>query len=198
MWEPDIEPLADVGPVKSQTRFVSWAEVTMAGGGLLSAFQSQLRRPRLDCRHQGQAMRRNLSPADLGDLLELPLNAILALHRADGSILLTPVWHRWTGTHFAFYIPAGDRKIDMLSRDPRISFIVAESPHPFRTMQVEGTARVRTDGFREVAREIAARYVAAHDPSTEVDAYIGAEDGVWVEVIADRVRAWDYADASYA
>ena len=142
-------------------------------------------------------MRRNLRPAELGDLLESPLNAILALHRADGSVLQTPVWHRWTGIQFVFYIPAGDRKPDMLRRDPRISIIVADSAHPFRTMQVEGTARVRTDGFRTVAREVAARYVAAHDPDAEVDDYIGQEDGVWVEVIADRVRAWDYADAAY-
>lgn len=142
-------------------------------------------------------MRHNLGPEELGDLLELPLNAILALHRADGSVLQTPVWHRWTGTHFVFYIPAGDRKPEMLARDPRVSFIVADSAHPFRTMQVEGTAQVRTDGFRTVAREIARRYVAAHDPDAEVDDYIGLEDGVWVEVIADRVRAWDYADAAY-
>jgi PPOX class probable F420-dependent enzyme len=142
-------------------------------------------------------VRRNLSPEQLGDLLERPLNAILALHRADGSVLQTPVWHQWTGTHFVFYIPAGDRKPEMLGRDPRISFIVAESAHPFRTMQVDGTAKVRTDGFRTVAREIATRYVAAHDPDADVNDYIGPEDGVWVEVIADRVRAWDYADAAY-
>lgn len=142
-------------------------------------------------------MRRNLSPEDLGNLLELPLNAILALHRADGSVLQTPVWHRWTGAHFVFYIPAGDRKPDMLRRDPRISFIVADSAHPFRTIQVEGTAEVRTDAFRTVARGIASRYVAAHDPDAAIDDYIGPDDGVWVEVVADRVRAWDYADAAY-
>jgi len=33
--------------------------------------------------------------------------------------------------------------------------------------------------------------------SETVDDYIGPEDGVWVEVIADRLRAWDYADAGY-
>jgi PPOX class probable F420-dependent enzyme len=142
-------------------------------------------------------MRRSLQPEELGDLLALPLNAILALHRTDGSVLQTPVWHRWTGTHFVFYIPAGDRKPEMLRRDPRISFIVADSAHPFRTMQVEGTAKLRIKGFRSIARKIAARYVSAHDPSAEVDDYIGPDDGTWVEVVADRVRAWDYADASY-
>lgn len=38
-------------------------------------------------------MRRNLRSDQLGNLLERPLNAILGLHREDGSILLTPVWH---------------------------------------------------------------------------------------------------------
>jgi PPOX class probable F420-dependent enzyme len=142
-------------------------------------------------------MRRNLSPEQLGNLLELPLNAVVALHRADGSVLQAPVWHRWTGTHFVFYIPAGDRKQEMLRRDPRISLIVADSAHPFRTMQVEGTARVRSDGFRAIDRDIATGYVASHDPEAEIDDYIGPDDGVWVEVAADRLRACDYADEAH-
>jgi len=142
-------------------------------------------------------MRRNLTPAQLGDLLDLPINAVLALHRADGSVLQTPVWHRWAGTGFTFYIPAGDRKISLLQRDPRISLIVGESAHPFRAIQVEGRAALHVDGFRDVARRIAGRYVAAHDPGAAVDDYIGADDGVWVELRAVRTRAWDYADAEY-
>ena len=100
-------------------------------------------------------MRRNLRPEQLGDLLELPLNAVIALHRRDGSVMQTPVWHEWTGTAFRFYIPAGDRKIAMLQRDPRISLVVADSAHPFRTMQVEGIAAVSTEHFRDIARRIA-------------------------------------------
>ena len=142
-------------------------------------------------------MRRNLRPEELGDLLQLPLNAVIALFRRDGSVLQTPVWHEWTGTTFRFYIPAGDRKIAMLSRDPRISLVVADSAYPFRTMQVEGHANVTTDGFRHVARGIAGRYVAAHDPTTTVEEYIGPQDGVVVEILPSTLRAWDYADASY-
>ena len=131
-------------------------------------------------------------------MLQLPLNAVIALHRQDGSVLQTPVWHEWTGTTFRFYVPAGDRKIAMLGRDARISLVVAESEYPFRTMQVEGVANLSTDGFRAVARGIAARYVAAHDPATPVEEYIGPEDGVIVEIATSAVRAWDYADAKYA
>ena len=143
-------------------------------------------------------MRRNLPPDELSSLLELPLNAVIALHRRDGSVMQTPVWHEWTGEAFRFYIPAGDRKIDMLRRDPRISLVVADSAYPFRTMQVEGVARVSTDGFREIARRIATRYVTAHDPEMAVDEYIGPEDGAVVEVEHRAVRAWDYADAAFA
>src|SRR2546428_601903 len=49
-------------------------------------------------------MRRNLAPSDLGDLLDRPLNAVLGLHRRDGSILLTPVWHLFK--QGAFFIQA--------------------------------------------------------------------------------------------
>ena len=127
----------------------------------------------------------------------MALHAILALRRRDGSVLQTPVWHRWTGSHFTFYIPAGDRKIEMLRRDPRMSLIVADNAFPFRTMQVEGTARLESRDFQARAMEIASPYVAAHDPESPVTDYIGPADGVVVEVEADTVRAWDYLDADF-
>lgn len=142
-------------------------------------------------------MRRNLAPDQLGDLLTRPLNAVIALRRADGSVLQTPVWHLWTGSRISFYVPAGDRKIAMLARDPSISLIVAEPEHPFRAFQVEGVAMCSAVGFRDRARKIATRYVAAFDPGADIDAYVGEEDGIVVEVDARRVRAWDFADGTY-
>jgi hypothetical protein len=85
----------------------------------------------------------------------------------------------------------------MLRDDPRISLVVADSAYPFRTIQVSGTATLTADDFRETARRVAARYVAAHDPRTPVDDYIGPEDGTIVEITATATRAWDYADATY-
>jgi hypothetical protein len=39
-------------------------------------------------------MRKDLGPQNLGDLLEQPLVAVLATtYRADGTALLSPVWH---------------------------------------------------------------------------------------------------------
>lgn len=141
-------------------------------------------------------MRRNLRPEDLGDLLERPLNAIVGIHRADGSILLTPVWHLFRDGSFYFQIPGGDRKIRMLERDPRVSLIVAEDDQPYRAIEATGRARSSSDGYDEVGRAIVRRYVEAHDPGADVADYL-LEGGVIVQLEPDAIRAWDYADASY-
>lgn len=54
-------------------------------------------------------MRRQLHLADLGDLLEQPLNAILATYRPSGEVLLTPVWHEWQDGGFSVVILAESR-----------------------------------------------------------------------------------------
>ena len=141
-------------------------------------------------------MRRNLQPEDLGDLLDRPLNAILALHRSDGSILLTPVWHLFRDETFFFQVPGGDRKIRMLERDPRASLIVAEDAHPYRAIEASGRARLSADGYAEFGRAIVRRYVEVHDPGADLADYL-YEGGVVVRLKPDAIRAWDYADAAY-
>ena len=141
-------------------------------------------------------MRRNLRPEDLGDLLERPFNAIVGIHRLDGSILLTPVWHLFLDSKFFFQIPGGDRKIGMLERDPRVSLIVAEDAFPYRAIEATGRARVSSDGYDEIGRAIVQRYVNAHDPGADVADYL-LEGGVIVRLEHDAIRAWDYADSAY-
>jgi len=137
-------------------------------------------------------MRRNLTPADLGDLLDRPLNAILAVYRKDGTVLLTPVWHRWDGGQFAIEIPASDRKIAMLQRDPRISLLVAENEFPYRAIEARGRAVLSWDDYESEGRAIAIRY----DP-TRPDDYLSKEPGVIVRVVPEAVRAWDYSDEAF-
>jgi PPOX class probable F420-dependent enzyme len=138
----------------------------------------------------------HLRPEDLGDLLDQPRNAIIAIHRADGSILLTPVWHLFRGGAFHFQVPGDDRKIGMLQRDPRISLLVAEDEHPYRGIEVSGVARVSADGYADIGRAIVQRYVAAFDPGADPADYL-LEGGVVVRLEATIMRAWDYADAVY-
>ena len=140
--------------------------------------------------------RRNLDPSELGDLLERPLNAVLGLHRKNGSILLTPVWHLFKLGSFYVQVPGGDRKITMLQRDSGCSILVAENEHPYRGIEVSGVARLSTDDYAELGPEICRRYVHAYDPGAKVADYL-LEGGVIVRIDATATRAWDYADATY-
>jgi hypothetical protein len=75
---------------------------------------------------RGAAMRKKLQVADLGDLLEQPLNAVLATYLPSGDVLLTQVWHEWRGGGFSVIIVANDIKDRNVRRDPRASLVVAE------------------------------------------------------------------------
>ena len=141
-------------------------------------------------------MRRNLRPSDLGDLLDRPLNAVLGLHRRDGSILLTPVWHLFKQGTFHFQVPGGDRKIVMLERDPRCSLLVAENEHPYRAIEVNGEGRVSTDDYEEVGLQVVRRYVQAYDPLANPVDYL-LDGGMVIRIEPTTMRAWDYADATY-
>lgn len=141
-------------------------------------------------------MRRNLQPSELGDLLDRPLNAVLGLHRQDGSILLTPVWHLFKQGSFYFQVPGGDRKIAMLKRDPRCSMLVAENERPYRALEASGEGRMSTDDYPQLGPEIVSRYVEAFDPGATTSEYL-LDGGVIVRIEPTTIRAWDYADAAY-
>lgn len=141
-------------------------------------------------------MRRNLDPSELGDLLDRPLNAVLGLHRGNGSILLTPVWHLFRQGSFYFQVPGGDRKIALLERDPHCSILVAENDRPYRAIEASGAARMSSHDYQEVGPAIVRRYVEAYDPGATVEDYL-LDGGVVVRLDPTALRAWDYADASY-
>jgi hypothetical protein len=141
-------------------------------------------------------MRRNLHPGELGDLLDRPFNAVLGLHRQNGSILLTPVWHLFKEGSFYVQVPGGDRKIMMLQRDPHCSILVAENEHPYRAIEARGVARLSTQDYPDLGPEIVRRYVEAYDPGAPLADYL-LDGGVIVRIEPTATRAWDYADATY-
>jgi hypothetical protein len=139
-------------------------------------------------------MRRGLSPAALGDLFDLPLAAVLSIAQPDGTVFSRPVWHRWQSGRFVIQFPAGDRKIAMVERDGRVTVLLAENAFPYRAIEVRGRARLSDDRYRERAIEICRRYVEAYDPETPVESYVSAAPGRIVEVEAEVMHCWDYAD----
>ncbi len=139
-------------------------------------------------------MRRGLTPADLGDLFEQPLAAVLSLGLPDGSVFSRPVWHLFRDGRFVFEFPDGDRKIAMLERDARATVVLAEDAFPYRAIEVRGRMRMTRDGYHETGAAICRRYVDAFDPVAGVGAYLSDEPGMIAELVPDITTCWDYAD----
>ncbi len=138
-------------------------------------------------------MRTGLSIDDLGDLLEQPIVAVLATYRRDGTVMLSPVWFEYRDGGFNIWTGgANEGKVRHLQRDPRASLAVAEQVMPLRGLDVSGHVTLSTDGFYDVVRRTAVRYVGADAADAFVAGY--PEPRVVIRLVPDRIRAWDFKD----
>jgi PPOX class probable F420-dependent enzyme len=134
---------------------------------------------------------RKLGPAELSDLLELPLVAVLATYRMDGGVLLSPVWHRWRDGGFDVVVGPNDVKLVHLRRDPRASIVVYEHQPPYRGLEARGRVSLSEEGEAEALGSMAVRYLGPEDGRAYAES---AGDGVLVRLEPDQVRGWDFAD----
>lgn len=138
-------------------------------------------------------MRTGLTVDDLGDLLELPILAVLATYRTDGTVMLSPVWHEWRDGGFNVWTGgASEGKVRHLQRDPRLSLVVAEQTPPYRGIDVSGRATLSTEPFYDVVKRTAARYISPEAADGFAAAY--KEPRVVIRLVPERVRAWDFTD----
>ena len=136
-------------------------------------------------------MRNDLTPADLADFLDLPIVAILATHRADGTVLLSPVWHEWRDGGFSVATSSGDVKVRHLTRRPNASIVVAESAPPYRGIEVRCTPRVVPDPGSELGVRLAIRYLG-EERGRAYAATLGDDRVIRLE--PGELRVWDFAD----
>jgi len=134
---------------------------------------------------------RKLGPAELGDLLEQPLVAVLATYRMDGGVLLSPVWHRWHEDGFDVVVGPKDVKLQHLRRDPRASIVVYEHQAPYRGLEARGEAQLVPEGGAEAIASMAVRYLGPEDGPAYADS---VRDSVLVRLEPARLRGWDFAD----
>ena len=136
-------------------------------------------------------MRNGLTPSDLGDFLEQPVVAILATHRADGTVLLSPVWHEWRDGGFSVATTSGDVKLRHLARDPNASIVVAESSLPYRGIELCCTPSVFPDPEGELSLRLAVRYLG-EERGRAYAATLG--DDMVIRLEPGSLRVWDFAD----
>lgn len=136
-------------------------------------------------------MRKGLTVDDLGDLVELPLLAILATYRKDGTVLLSPVWHEWRDGGFSVVTGSRDVKATHLRRDPGASIVVCEHSPPYRGVELRCSAQLVTAGVEDAVRRIASRYLGADAGTAYAE---GAADDLLLRLEPGELRAWDFAD----
>lgn len=119
--------------------------------------------------------------------------AVLATYRANGSVLLSPVWHRWHDGGFDVVVGPGDVKLKHLRRDPRASIVVYEHEPPYRGLEVRGEARLVSDGAAEALGAMAVRYLGPDDGRAYVES-VPVRDSVLVRLEPTELRGWDFAD----
>jgi PPOX class probable F420-dependent enzyme len=136
-------------------------------------------------------VRKGLTPEDLGDLLELPLLAVLATRRRDGSLLLSPVWHEWRDNGFNVSTGTRDVKAAHLRRDPRANILVCEHVPPYRGLELRTTVRLSEQEDASMIRRIATRYLGPE--GGERYAETGGDD-LLVRLEPGELRGWDFAD----
>jgi len=122
-------------------------------------------------------------------LLEAPSAAVLAVYRADGTVLMSPVWFRTDGDSVEIVIAEGDAKLERLRADPRCVFMAFETRPPFRGLRVEAEAALVADGVRAARLEIASRYLGAQKGQQYVEER--TKPGVVVRVPLTSARTWD-------
>jgi len=136
-------------------------------------------------------VRKGLTPADLGDLLELPFVAVLATYRRDGTVLLSPVWHEWVDNGFNVVTGSRDVKAGHLRRDPHASIVVCDDGPPYRGLELRATAGLSMLEDRSIVRRIATRYLG--QKAGERYAETGGDD-LLIRLEPGELRAWDFAD----
>jgi len=139
-------------------------------------------------------VRKGLSVAELGDLLERPLNATLATYRRDGSVLLSPVWHEWQDGGLNIVTTADDIKARHIERQKRASAVVSDNDFPFRGIEISCEPILVRDA--DVGRETMVRIARRYLGEARVAKYAAnvTDEMIVIRMVPGELRTWDFAD----
>lgn len=120
----------------------------------------------------------------------------IAVVRADGSPLVTPIWFMHRDNAIWFTPREKSEWFGCLRRDPRVSLCIDEQPSPYRKVIVEGQAELvydvgNDDAWRDLYRDIAVKYVGTEAGNAYVENTIEQPRGLYRVGLADaKVRNW--------
>lgn len=120
----------------------------------------------------------------------------IAVVRADGSPLVTPIWFIYEDGAIYFTPRERSEWFACLRRDPRVSLCIDEQALPYRKVIVEGDATLvhdvgEDDAWRDQYRRIAGRYVPGRAAEDYVRNTINEPRGLYrVPLVGSKVRTW--------
>ena len=138
-----------------------------------------------------------LDPTERDDFLAEPGVVMrVAVVRADGSPLVTPIWFVHEDGAIWFTPRERSEWFGCLRRDPRVALSIDEQRLPYRKVIVEGRAELvhdigEDDAWRDQYRRIAGRYVPREAAEAYVQNTIEEPRGLYRVVLSTaRVRSW--------
>ena len=120
----------------------------------------------------------------------------VAVVRADGSPLVTPIWFVHEDDSIYFTPRERSEWFACLRADPRVALCIDEQPHPYRKVIVEGRATLVHDVgedelWRDQYRRIAKRYVDDEAADAYVNNTIEQPRGLYrVKLEETTVKTW--------
>ena len=123
----------------------------------------------------------------------MPVVAVLATHRRDATVLVSPVWHRWRDGGFEIWVGGTTSRCATSDTNPQATVLVAETDLPYRGVEVRGEAELVDRGVTEAASRSRVRTSATSRGSAFVGSNAG--DDLIVRVApGESLRTWDFAD----
>jgi len=138
-----------------------------------------------------------LTPRERADFLAEPgVLMRVAVVRADGSPLVTPLWFIYEDDAVYFTPRARSEWYVCLKRDPRVALSIDEQPLPYRKIIIEGAAELVHDlgadaRWRDQYLRIAQRYVQQDAAAAYVHTTIDQPRALFrVPLEHAKVRSW--------
>jgi len=138
-----------------------------------------------------------LTPRERADFLAEPgVLMRVAVVRADGSPLVTPLWFIFEDDAIYFTPRARSEWYVCLKRDPRVALSIDEQPLPYRKVIIEGAAELVHDLgadslWRDRYRRIAQRYIPQDAAAAYIHTTIDQPRALFrVPLEHAKVRSW--------
>jgi PPOX class probable F420-dependent enzyme len=128
----------------------------------------------------------------------------IAVVRADGSPLVTPIWFIYEDEAIYFTPRAKSVWFECLRRDPRVALSIDEQAIPYRKVIVEGSAELvhdigNDDVWRDRYHRIAERYVGSEGASHYIQNTIEQPRGLYrVAIKSAALMTWRMPESGEA